>query len=133
MLKTVKVKKQMHLDELIKYIFDNGIEDKTYGVIDAFNNTSEVRISGSGNIKMSGYINQHTTFTVEMEEEITEDTELFGVQEVCMDKEKEEIGVEYWPDGCSVNDVLNDYNCSIECLQIYAKVNGKLQLIWEVE
>ena len=30
MLKTIKTTKQMRLDELIKYIFDNGIEDKVF-------------------------------------------------------------------------------------------------------
>lgn len=73
------------------------------------------------------------TIKVEAENEITEDTELLGVQEVRMDEEKKEIEVEYWSDGWSINDVLNDRDCSTECLHIYAIINGKLQLIWEAE
>ena len=68
-----------------------------------------------------------------MGEDITEDTELLGVQEVRMDEKKKEIEIEYWSDGWSVNDVLKDHDRSTECLYIYAKVNGKLQLIWEAE
>ena len=122
MIKTIKVKKKLKLDELIKYIFDNGIKDKTYGVIDAFNNTSEVRISGSGNIKTSGYINEHTTFTVEVEEPITEDTVFEEVYRVTREKEITQ------DKNMSINDCLDwkDYQ-----VQIFAMLDGKLQLIWE--
>lgn len=121
MIKTIKVKKQMHLNELIKYIFDNGIEDKTYGVT-VFNNTSEVRVSGAGNINMSGFNNKYTKYTVEVEEEIDYDTvfeEVYRVTKegyVTSDKNK------------SINDCLDwkDYQ-----VQIFAMLDGKLQLIWE--
>ena len=123
MLKTVKVKKQMRLDELIKYIFDNGIEDKVFRSNGGSSfDMCEARISGSGNIKMSGYINEHTTFTVEVEEEIDYDTVFEEVYRVTKE------GV-----------VTSDKNKSIgECLdwkdyqvQIFAMLDGKLELIWE--
>lgn len=140
MIKTIKVKKQFRLDELLKYVWDNELNR-----IEAVSSSGRFKLKFIDN--KSILVNSESTlgpfgstvslstteWEIEVEEEVTEDTELFGVQEVCMDKEKEEIGVEYWPDGCSINDVLNDYNCSIECLQIYAKVNGKLQLVWEAE
>jgi len=123
MIRTVKVKKKLRLDELIKYIFDNGIEDKTYGVT-VFNRTSEVRVNGAGNIKMSGYNNKYTKYTVEVEEPITEDTvfeEVYRVTKegyVTSDKNK------------SISDCLDwkDYQ-----VQIFAMLDGKLQLIWEAE
>ena len=123
MLKTIKVKKQMRLDELIKYIFDNGIEDKVFRSNGGSSfDMCEARISGSGNIKMSGYINEHTTFTVEVEEEIDYDTVFEEVYRVTKE------GV-----------VTSDKNKSIgECLdwkdyqvQIFAMLDGKLELIWE--
>ena len=125
MIKTIKVKKQLRLDELIKYIFDNGIEDKVFpsnggSIFDM----CEARISGSGNIKTSGYINEHTTFTVEVEEEIDYDTVFEEVYRVTKE-----------------GYVTSDKNKSIgECLdwkdyqvQIFAMLDGKLQLIWETE
>lgn len=120
MIKTVKVKKQMHLDELVKYIFDSGIEDKTYRVT-VFNNTSEVRISGAGNIKLSGYINKNTTFTVEVEEEITEDTKFEWLVEAS--------DTRIWTQSnASISDVIDERTKEIRAL-----INGKLQLIWEAE
>lgn len=123
MLKTVNVKKQMRLDELIKYIFDNGIEDKVFRSNGGSSfDMCEARIIGSGNIKMSGYINEHTTFTVEVEEEIDYGTvfeEVYRVTKegyVTSDKNK------------SIDSCLDwkDYQ-----VQIFAMLDGRLQLIWE--
>ena len=77
----------------------------------------------------------NNSFTVEVEEEITEDTELVGFQEVFLDKELRELKVEIHAPlkRKSINDVLEEHYEETECLQIYAKVNGKLELIWEAE
>ena len=132
MIKTIKVKKQLRLDELIKYIFDNGIEDKVFPSNGGSSfDMCEARISGSGNIKMSGYINEHTTFTVEVEEEITNDTRFKGVQEIYIDDEGV-LGLVHHPiwDRKSINDVLEERDEETECLYIYAAVDGKTELIW---
>ena len=123
MIKTIKVKKQLRLDELIKYIFDNGIEDKVFpsnggSIFDM----CEARISGSGNIKTSGYINEHTTFTVEVEEQITEDTVFNTLVDV---NSNDEVHIA-WNDSISLYD-------KEQTKEIHALVNGKLQLIWEAE
>lgn len=123
MIKTIKVKKQLQLDELIKYIFDNGIEDKTYGVT-VFDNTSEVRISGAGNIKLSGYINKNTTFTVEMEELITEDTVFQDVVIIVLNGINPLPPTKYY----SIRGIKRDYPTVKE---IHALINGKLELIHE--
>ena len=123
MLKTVKVKKQMRLDELIKYIFDNGIEDKVFRSNGGSSfDMCEARISGSGNIKMSGYINEHTTFTVEVEEEIDYDTIFEEVYRVTKE------GVVTSDKNKSIGDCLDwkDYQT-----QIFAMIDRKLELIWE--
>lgn len=120
MKKMIKKSVQLRLDELIKYIFDSGIEDKTYGVT-VFDNTSEVRISGAGNIKLSGYINKNTTFTVEVEEEITKDTKFTWLVEAN--------NTRIWTrTNASIRDVLDE-----ETKEIRALINGKLELIWESE
>lgn len=125
MLKTVKVKKQMRLDELIKYIFDNGIEDKVFRSNGGSSfDMCEARISGSGNIKMSGYINEHTTFTVEVEEEIDYDTIFEEVYRVTKE------GVVTSDKNKSIGDCLDwkDYQT-----QIFAMIDRKLELIWEAK
>src|SRR5699024_9295025 len=125
MLKTIKVKRDLRLDELIKYIFDNGIEDKVFPSNGGSSfDMCEVRVSGSGNIKMSGYINEHTTFTVEVEEEITKDTRIPKTATLT----KNEEVLRSWNN--SINGLKKAYP---DALQIHAIVNGKLQLIWEAE
>lgn len=76
MIKTIKVKEQLRLDELIKHIFDNGVKDKSFftppksGMIYPY---TEVRVNGFGNIELTGHIGKKDTFTVEVEKEITEE------------------------------------------------------------
>ncbi len=133
MIKTIKTKKQMRLDELIKYIFDNGIEDTSFPASEiAPFDQCEARVSGSGNIKTSGYINEHTTFTVEVEEEITKDTRFKDVQEIYIDAEGV-LEVEHHPILArkSINDVLEEHDEETKCLYIYAAVDGKTELIYE--
>ena|SRR5699024_9055566 len=125
MLKTIKVKKDLRLDELIKYIFDNGIEDKVFPSNGGSSfDMCEVRVSGSGNIKMSGYINEHTTFTVEVEDEIDYDTIFEEVYRVTKE------GYVTSDENKSINECLDwkDYQ-----VQIFAMLDGKLQLIWEAK
>ena len=123
MIKTIKVKKKLRLDELIKYIFDNGIEDKVFPSNGGSSfDMCEARISGSGNIKMSGYINEHTTFTVEVEEPITENTVFRTLVDV---NNNDEVHIAW-------NDSINLYDKE-QTKEIHALVNGKLQLIWEAE
>lgn len=131
MLKTMKVKKNMSLDELIKYVWENGINNEYY-YSDLGNHVS---VGVQTLLWTNGVIGKNDTFTVEVEEEITEDTELVGFQEVFLDKELRELKVEIHAPlkRKSINDVLEEHYEETECLQIYAKVNGKLELIWEAE
>ena len=127
MIKTVKVKKKLRLDELIKYAIEKGLNSCQF----TSNNNVDVYFSSSGYFLISGgktgdgasrSIQLVDTFTVEVEEEITEDTifeEVYRVTkegEVTSDKNK------------SINDCLDwkDYQ-----VQIFAMLDGKLQLIWE--
>ena len=82
MLKTIKTTKQLRLDELIKHCIDNDIEDTTYSIGEntllsegfaVISNPSykSFRVSGSGNFKITGYVNKDDLFPIEIEEEIT--------------------------------------------------------------
>lgn len=141
MIKTVKVKKQLRLDELIKYIFDNKIVDKKFSSDIECDYVSEnsVYVHSNGTISLGlGETNEITpkdTYTVEVEEEITEDTEFVGIQEIFFNKENEELEVEIHAPlkRKTINDVLEEHDEYTECRQIYALIYNNLELIWEAE
>ena len=72
MLKTIKTTKQMRLDELIKYVWDNGITNTTF----KSNYSAIVRINEHGDVRTPYMIHRNDLFTVEIEEPITKVTSL---------------------------------------------------------
>ena len=120
MLKTVKVKKQLKLDELIKYVWDNHLYPETFK--SNFNDFAHFDKTGKYQLIDQRGINQATKFTVEVEEEIDYETvfeEVYRVTKegyVTSDKNK------------SIDSCLDwkDYQ-----VQIFAMLDGRLQLIWE--
>lgn len=121
-IKTIKVKKQMRLDELIKYVWDNHLYPETYK--SNFNDFVYFDKVGKLNLIDARPMNQATTFTVEVEEEITEDTR---IPKTATLTENEEVP-RSWNN--SINGLKKAYP---DATQIHAIVNGKLQLIWEAE
>ena len=126
MIKTIKVKKQLRLDELIKYIRDNRVREKTFRTDEHGNALSNaLKVDEDGLIE-TYFPNMHIndSFTVEVEEEITEYTEFEDVVRVTREK-----GITQ-DKNMSINDCLDwkDYQ-----VQIFAMLDGKLQLIWEAE
>ena len=120
MLKTVKVKKNLRLDELIKYVWDNQLYPETFK--SNFNDFAHFDKTGKYKLIDQRGINQATKFAVEVEEEIDYGTvfeEVYRVTKegyVTSDKNK------------SIDSCLDwkDYQ-----VQIFAMLDGKLQLIWE--
>ena len=126
MLKTIKIKKQMRLDELIKYIRDNRVREKTFRTDEHGNALSNaLKVDEDGLIE-TYFPNMHinNSFTVEVEEEIDYGTvfeEVYRVTKegyVTSDKNK------------SIDSCLDwkDYQ-----VQIFAMLDGRLQLIWEAD
>ena len=124
MLKTIKTTKQMRLDELIKYIRDNRVREKTFRTDEHSNALSNaLKVDEDGLIE-TYFPNMHinNSFTVEVEEEIDYGTvfeEVYRVTKegyVTSDKNK------------SIDSCLDwkDYQ-----VQIFAMLDGKLQLVWE--
>ena len=124
MIKTIKVKKQLRLDELIKYIRDNRVREKTFRTDEhgnALSNALKVDVDG---LIETYFPNMHinNSFTVEVEEEIDYGTVFEEVYRVTKE-----------------GYVTSDKNKSIDaCLdwkdyqvQIFAMLDGRLQLIWE--
>ena len=120
MLKTVKVKKNLRLDELIKHVWDNQLYPETFK--SNFNDFAHFDKTGKYKLIDQRGINQATKFTVEVEEEIDYGTvfeEVYRVTKegyVTSDKNK------------SIDSCLDwkDYQ-----VQIFAMLDGRLQLIWE--
>ena len=124
MLKKIKTTKQMRLDELIKYIRDNRVREKTFRTDEHGNALSNaLKVDEDGLIE-TYFPNMHlnNSFTVEVEEEIDYGTvfeEVYRVTKegyVTSDKNK------------SIDSCLDwkDYQ-----VQIFAMLDGRLQLIWE--
>ena len=125
MIKTIKVKKKLRLDELIKYVWDNNdiLKGRTH-IKFTSNSNCPVIFGASGYFETDYGHDADDTFTVEVEEEIDYDTVFEEVYRVTKEGE-----------------VTSDKNKSIgECLdwkdyqvQIFAMLDGKLRLIWEAK
>lgn len=118
----------MKLDELIKYVWENHeIFFKEYRKETFFTKDyrSSVTFYKDGSFATNTCIDSDDIFQVEIEEEITEDTEFELL-----------VGVYFYDDVGRYN-VSTFYNKSIddvkdsEALYIYALINEKLELIWE--
>ena len=123
MIKTINVKKQLRLDELIKYVWDSNDIFKGRTHIKFTSNSRNTVIFGVSGYFESDYGHDvDDTFTVEVEEEITEDTVFNTLVDV---NSNDEVHIA-WNDSISLYD-------KEQTKEIHAIVNGKLQLIWEAE
>ncbi|RIN80218.1 hypothetical protein [Mammaliicoccus sciuri] len=71
---TIKTKKEMNLPELIEWGFENDIRNARYIANNTEGYLSEVSFEITGLPIFSSMVDKQDTFTVEIEEEITEDT-----------------------------------------------------------
>lgn len=123
MIKKITVKKQLRLDELIKYVFDNELYPSHFESLAGF----KIHFDSKAGIKVDDdYVHSDASvFTVEVEEEITNTTIFKSVVGML---NNDEI-------------MLTNLHTTIEGIQdkygsmkeIHAVINGKLQLIWEDE
>ena len=119
MLKTIKIKKQMRLDELIKYVWDNSVNEKR---VFLGNHGQRVVFDNVGGFYPSGYAySPDSTFTVEIEEPITEDTVFDNLIEVT----KNDNVLHY--NRTNISDVATNRSSK----RFYALISGKLELVWE--
>ena len=118
MLKKIKTTKQMRLDELIKYVWDNSVNEKR---VFLGNHGQRVVFDNVGGFYPSGYAySPDSTFTVEIEEPITEDTVFDNLIEVT----KNDNALHY--NRTNISDVANRAS-----KRFYALISGKLELVWE--
>lgn len=126
MIKTIKVKKQLRLDELIKYAFDNNITEKHFGS----NNGALAVFKKDGSFKLDEnfHVRPDSIFTVEVEEEITEDTEFEALVFILVSGRIEVIN--NYHNIRSARSLIENYETE---KQIHAVIDKKLELIWEAE
>ncbi len=114
----IKQKKQLNLPQLIEWAWDNDVRNKTYRSSEG----AEIEFR-EGDVVRVYLIESDDTFTVEVEEEITEDTKLDGLVELGDDGAGEDF---FFSRGLSIND------CKDECTQALYILNDDLTmtLIW---
>ena len=124
MMKTVKVKKQMRLDDLTKYIRDNRVREKTFRTDEHGNALSNtLKVDEDGLIE-TYFPNMHinNSFTVEVEEPITEDTEFDCILEI------RKGSLTHIRRRKTIKENLTE-----ETERFYALINGHLELVWEAD
>ena len=70
----IKTKKEMNLPQLIEWGFENDVTNTWYRASNVEEYISEVFFDATGLPQFSNTVNKNDTFTVEIEEEITEET-----------------------------------------------------------
>lgn len=121
---TIKRKVEMNLVQIIEYVWENDIKDKLFYCREDNVTKHIIYISPSGRINLDSecYYEKTDVFTVETEEEITEDTEFDII--VLIEK-----------DGCSATwgnssiNKLKDNNSK----EFHAYIDGGFKLIWTKE
>ena len=122
MKKTIKKNVKMRLDELIKYIRDNRVREKTFRTDEHGNALSNaLKVDEDGLIE-TYFPNMHlnNSFTLEVEEPITEDTVFKCLLEI-IDGE-----LVYIRNKKTIKESVKD-----DTDRFYALIDGKLQLVWE--
>ena len=71
---TIKRKVEMNLPQLIEWGFENDVTNTWYRASNVEEYISEVFFDATGLPQFSNTVNKNDTFTVEVEEELTEDT-----------------------------------------------------------
>ena len=121
MIKTIKVKKEMNFRELMEYILENDIRDRVFRCsID--DHVFRVCEEGIFEFYCENY-DMGETYEIEVEEEIMEDTEF----EQVLINTHSFLHMRYH---YSIERVFHDFGGVQE---IFARIDGKLQKIWERE
>src|SRR5699024_2035757 len=116
----IKTKKKMYIGGLLEHVRKNELRGRYFRVM---GESRYIKVTLDGDIYFDAdfRFKPDDTFTVEVEEEITEDTVFRWIVEV----NEERLWTQM--DG-SINDVKDNMSKSI-----YALIDGKLELIWEAE
>ena len=118
----IKTKKEMNLPQLIEWGFENDVTNTWYRASNVEEYISEVFFDATGLPQFSNTVNKNDTFTVEVDEPITENTVfelMIEITDSCPNCLWEEASVEDWKDEDSK--------------EFHAYIDGKFKLIWTKE
>ena len=125
----IKRKIEMALPELIEYVWKNNIKEKTfYSNLD----NSCVRFNRFQTVFIDDPINKDETFTVEVEEDITEKTKLDSVLEIYTNLDYTKSKFPDIHKSVSINDILGYTSNRIVTKCIYlVNEDDTMTLIWK--
>ncbi|MBF2780683.1 hypothetical protein ISO30_02870 [Staphylococcus saprophyticus] len=124
----IKTKKQLNLPQLIEWAWDNDIKNETFI---ADKQLTNIEFDDTGDVLIYGNDNKKTVkFTIEVEEEITEDTVIPKMVEIYLDRERDFDFADVHLNQ-SINKVKDDYEFGCKSLTFH-KMNddGTHTLIW---
>ena len=113
----IKRKVEMTLPELIEWAWKNDVNKRTFT---SSNNTSVSFSKYGGFVSTIKYVFKDETFTVEVEEEITEETEIPEMLEIFQDND----GTQWF--GNSIEQVKDDFS-----REFWLKDGNTMTLIWK--
>lgn len=137
MIKTIKVKKQFRLDELLKYVWDNELNR-----IEAVSSSGRFKLKFIDN--KSILVNSESTlgpfgstvslstteWEIEVEVKITEGTWFKNLIQIYETVPGNAM-ISIWDDS-TTKEIIN-WNGNENTKKVYALIENKLQLIWEAE
>ncbi|PIS62224.1 hypothetical protein AZH47_10125 [Corynebacterium striatum] len=117
----IKTKIQLKLPQLIEWGFKNDIKNKSYKTNDT--EGYELYFDEYGTPRFSNIVNKNDTFTVEVEEEITEDTKISILAHYSI------YGFKRTKNCTSINDVKDDNSIAFYIMNH----DRTMTLIWTIE
>ena len=132
MIKTIKVKKQLRLDELIKHVWDDRLFPRDYKVDGKIGESRYVSFNGGGMLRAHFGYHENDVFTVEVEEKITEETKLLNAVAYVWD----EITYQYFymtGFNQSIKEMKESLSKNQTLYEVLMPVENKTMLVWERE
>ena len=126
----IKTKKEMNLPELIEWGFENDVTNTWYRASNVEEYISEVFFDATGLPQFSNTVNKNDTFTVEVEEVVTEDTELYLVERYISSYEDFKLKYKSHQNR-SIKSILENRSPHLKTTHFYTEVNNELVLIWK--
>lgn len=120
MIKTIKTTKKLDLPELIHHVWENKVFPSSWRNEESPSDGWTVQFFEDGMFRSYRGFHDYDTFTVEIEEEITEDTIFEQLVEVRKGDE-----VYHYIDG-SINEVKDE-----DSITFYVPIDGELVKIWQ--
>ena len=127
---TIKRKVEMNLPHLIEWGFENDVTNTWYRASNVEEYISEVFFDTSGLPQFSNTVNKNDTFTVEVEEVVTEDTELYLVERYISSYEDFKLKYKSHQNR-SIKSILENRSPHLKTTHFYTEVNNELVLIWK--